>query len=106
MSGNLTIFAARKNKCGEIWLLATTLKNAKMLTTGHLAMVTAFISMFCVFVTAPHSCGAYFFVSRSGIPETFPLLPGPELSETFPLLPCFRQLRIGKQEQKHRKQGQ
>ena len=61
MSGNLTIFAARKNKCGEIWLLATTLKNAKMLTTGHLAMVTAFISMFCVFVTAPHSCGAYFF---------------------------------------------
>ena len=23
-------------KCGEIWLLATTLKNAKMLTSGHL----------------------------------------------------------------------
>jgi len=32
-----------------------------MLTYGHLAMMTAFISMFCVFVTAPHSCGAYFF---------------------------------------------
>ena len=37
-------------KCGEIWLLATTIKNAKMLTIGHQAMVTAFISMFCVFV--------------------------------------------------------
>ena len=24
------------------------------------ALVTAFISMFCVFVTAPHSCGAIF----------------------------------------------
>ena len=22
-------------KCGEIWLLATTIKNAKMLTSGH-----------------------------------------------------------------------
>ena len=30
-----------------------------MLTYGHLAMMTAFISMFCVFVTAPHSCGAF-----------------------------------------------
>ena len=49
MSGNLTIFAARKNKCGEIWLLATTLKNAKMLTTMVIeALMTAFISMFCV----------------------------------------------------------
>ena len=25
------------------------------------ALVTAFISMFCVFVTAPHSCGAIFY---------------------------------------------
>ena len=57
---NFDYLCRPKRKCGEIWLLATTLKNAKMLTTGHLAMVTAFISMFCVFVTAPHSCGAYF----------------------------------------------
>jgi len=34
-------------KCGEICLLATTLKNAKI------------IRCFCVFVTAPHSCGAF-----------------------------------------------
>jgi hypothetical protein len=35
----------------------------KMLTkSGHLAVMTAFISMFCVFVTAPHSCGALFFM--------------------------------------------
>ena len=39
----LTIFAARKERrflkrpeCGEIWLLATTLKNAKILTIGHM----------------------------------------------------------------------
>ena len=25
-------------------------------------LVTAFVSMFCVFVTAPHSCGALFFI--------------------------------------------
>ena len=38
MSGFLTIFAARKGRrfmkcleCGEIWLLATTLKNAKII---------------------------------------------------------------------------
>ena len=32
-----------------------------MLTTMVIdAMMTAFISMFCVFVTAPHFCGAYF----------------------------------------------
>ncbi len=36
-----------KGKCGEIWLLATTLKNAKMLTlVGR--VLAAFISMFCV----------------------------------------------------------
>ena len=34
-------------KCGEIWLLATTLKNAKILTLV-MSMMTAFISMFCV----------------------------------------------------------
>jgi len=33
-----------------------------MLTTMVIvAMMTAFISMFCVFVTAPHFCGAYFY---------------------------------------------
>ena len=38
-----------KTKSGEIWLLATTLKNAKMLTTMVIeALMTAFISMFCV----------------------------------------------------------
>jgi len=32
-----------------------------MLTTMVIeALMTAFISMFCVFVTAPHFCGAYF----------------------------------------------
>ena len=43
MSDFLCIFAAKYElssfdlvgKCGEIWLLATTLKNAKMLTSGH-----------------------------------------------------------------------
>ena len=49
-----------KWKCGEIWLLATTLKNAKMLTERSSCPVTDIISMFCVFVTAPHSCGAFF----------------------------------------------
>ena len=41
----LCIFAAEKaryslgiSECGEIWLLATTLKNAKMLTSGHLVV--------------------------------------------------------------------
>ena len=33
----LTIFAARNEKCGEIWLLATTIKNAKMLTVTVIA---------------------------------------------------------------------
>ena len=82
-----------KTKSGEIWLLATTLKNAKMLTTGHQAMVTAFISMFCVFVTAPHLCGAYF------------LFPGPELPETGKKGECFRKFQTGKQGHKHRRQG-
>ena len=59
---NFDYLCRPKRKCGEIWLLATTLKNAKMLTTMVIeAMMTAFISMFCVFVTAPHFCGAYFF---------------------------------------------
>ena len=40
-----------------------------MLTkSGHLAVMTAFISMFCVFVTAPHSCGALFFYARGAAP--------------------------------------
>ena len=61
---NFDYLCRPKRKCGEIWLLATTLKNAKMLTTMVIeAMMTAFISRFCVFVTAPHFCGAYFFRS-------------------------------------------
>ena len=52
MSENLYIFAAQFGKCGEICLLATTLKNAKL------------ISMFCVFVTAPHFCGAFVLYQR------------------------------------------
>ena len=47
MSENLYIFAAQFGKCGEICLLATTLKNAK----NHM--------MFCVFVTAPHDVGLF-----------------------------------------------
>lgn len=44
-----------QNWCGEICLLATTLKNAKMLTNGdRVARKPLFISMFCVFVTSPH----------------------------------------------------
>lgn len=44
-----------QNRCGEICLLATTLKNAKMLTNGdRVARKPLFISMFCVFVTSPH----------------------------------------------------
>ncbi len=42
-----------------------------MLTTMVIdAMMTAFISMFCVFVTAPHFCGAYFLM-----PGRCPLSP-------------------------------
>ena len=42
-----------------------------MLTkSGHLAVMTAFISMFCVFVTAPHSCGALFFLCQGRCPFT------------------------------------
>ena len=40
ISDFLSIFAAKYGsvrECGEIWLLATTLKNAKMLTSGHLS---------------------------------------------------------------------
>ena len=45
MSDFLCIFAAgyvlttfdNVSKCGEIWLLATTIKNAKMLTSRHLS---------------------------------------------------------------------
>ena len=62
---NFDYLCRPKRKCGEIWLLATTLKNAKMLTTMVIeAMMTAFISMFCVFVTAPHFCGAFVFMPR------------------------------------------
>lgn len=44
-----------QDRCGEICLLATTLKNAKMLTNGdRVARKPLFISMFCVFVTSPH----------------------------------------------------
>ena len=35
----MSIFAARNKTCGEICLLATTLKNAKMLTTCHQCFV-------------------------------------------------------------------
>ena len=62
---NFDYLCRPKRKCGEIWLLATTLKNAKMLTIMVIeAMMTAFISMFCVFVTAPHLCGAFVFMPR------------------------------------------
>ena len=54
----LSIFAARKEKCGEIWLLATTLKNAKMLTPVGLCSDLT-IAMFCVFMTAPHFVGLF-----------------------------------------------
>ena len=44
-----------QDRCGENCLLATTLKNAKMLTNGdRVARKPLFISMFCVFVTSPH----------------------------------------------------
>ena len=43
-------------ECGEIWLLATTIKNAKMLTSGHLSCCPPHIN---VFVFAPHFCGAF-----------------------------------------------
>ena len=45
----LSNFAARNKICGEICLLATTLKNAKI------------SSMFCVFVTAPHFLWGLFY---------------------------------------------
>lgn len=49
-----------QDRCGEICLLATTLKNAKMLTNGdRVARKPLFISMFCVFVTSPHQWGVF-----------------------------------------------
>ena len=60
ISEKITIFAARKSECGQIWLLATTLKNAKMLTKRSSSHGDRFhINVLC-FVTAPHSCGALF----------------------------------------------
>jgi hypothetical protein len=55
-----------KGKCGEIWLLATTLKNAKMLTPVGLCSDLT-IAMFCVFMTAPHSFGAFLLYSNQAI---------------------------------------
>ena len=48
--------------CGEIWLLATTLKNAKMLTSGHLGFDRR-VSIFCFSVRSAFLWG--FFVARS-----------------------------------------
>ena len=45
----MSIFAARNRTCGEICLLATTLKNAKI------------IYDICVFVTAPHVMWGLFY---------------------------------------------
>ena len=51
-----------QNRCGEICLLATTLKNAKMLTNGdRVARKPLFISMFCVFVTSPHQWDVFLY---------------------------------------------
>lgn len=51
-----------QDRCGEICLLATTLKNAKMLTNGdRVARKPLFISMFCVFVTSPHQWGVFLY---------------------------------------------
>ena len=51
-----------QDRCGEICLLATTLKNAKMLTNGdRVARKPLFISMFCVFVTSPHQWDVFLF---------------------------------------------
>ena len=51
-----------QERCGEICLLATTLKNAKMLTNGdRVARKPLFISMFCVFVTSPHQWDVFLF---------------------------------------------
>ena len=49
MSENLYIFAAQFGKCGEICLLATTLKNAKI------------IYDICVFITAPHVLWGFYY---------------------------------------------
>lgn len=51
-----------QDRCGEICLLATTLKNAKMLTNGdRVARKPLFISMFCVFVTSPHQWDVFLY---------------------------------------------
>lgn len=51
-----------QDRCGEICLLATTLKNAKMLTNGdRMARKPLFISMFCVFVTSPHQWDVFLY---------------------------------------------
>ena len=47
--------------CGEIWLLATTLKNAKMLTSGHLGFDRR-VSIFCFSVRSAFLWG--FFVEN------------------------------------------
>jgi hypothetical protein len=44
--------------CGEIWLLATTLKNAKMLIQVGLGSGLFHINVLC-FVTAPHDVGLF-----------------------------------------------
>ena len=52
--------------CGEIWLLATTLKNAKILKNRPSDSDDRFhINVLC-FVTAPHFCGAFIMSSKRG----------------------------------------
>ena len=71
-----------QDRCGEICLLATTLKNAKMLTNGdRMARKPLFISMFCVFVTSPHPSVGRFFVSCC---ETLQLEPVRVKASPFP----------------------
>lgn len=64
ISDFLCIFAAKYGfvrECGEIWLLATTLKNAKMLSSGHLIHDRR-ISIFCFSVRSAFLWG--FFVEN------------------------------------------
>ena len=55
-----------KWKCGEIWLLATTLKNAKMLTERSSCPVTDIISMFCVFCDGSAFLWGFFYARGAG----------------------------------------
>ena len=58
---NFSLSLRPERRCGEIWLLATTLKNAKMLTRGSSCHDDRFhINVLC-FCDGSASCGAYFF---------------------------------------------